>query len=148
MTSGHCFNFVQDIGQIATVLPRLGSEIGVVVYRKENTATRQNLDLRVRQAYVTNWLEWLKVNGIPVYRNVVFDRERLADLPTNGELLGIPVHIETLADPELELPPFDQNEPVPDHVGGLVESLSRLLLANTAEDFIDVMNLNPVRESG
>jgi len=46
------------------------------------------------------------------------------------------------------LPPFDQNEPVPDHVGGLVESLSRLLLANTAEDFIDVMNLNPVRESG
>ena len=86
------------------------------------------------------------MNGIPAYRNVVIDRQRLADLPTNGEFLGIPVHIETLADPELELPPFDQNEPVPDHVGGLVESLSRLLLANTAEDFIDVMNLNPVRE--
>ena len=50
------------------------------------------------------------------------------------------------------MPPSDQNEPVLDPVGGLVESLSRQslvddqLLANTAEDFIDVMNLNPVRE--
>jgi hypothetical protein len=35
MTSGHCINFAQDIGQIARVLPRLGSEIGVVVFRKE-----------------------------------------------------------------------------------------------------------------
>ena len=88
MTSGHCINFAQDIGRIATVLPRLGSEIGVVVFRKENTATGQNLDLRVRRAYVTKWLDWLKVNGIPAYRNVVIDRQRLADLPTNGELLG------------------------------------------------------------
>jgi hypothetical protein len=55
-------------------------------------------------------------------------------------LLGIPVHIETLADPEYALPPSDQNEPVLDPVGGLVESLSRQSLvddqplANTAED--------------
>jgi hypothetical protein len=69
-------------------------------------------------------------------------------------LLGIPVHIETLTDPELALPPFDQNEPVSDPEGGLVKSLPRKslvddqLLANTAEDYIDVMNLNPVRESG
>jgi hypothetical protein len=31
---GHCINFAQDIGQIARVLPRLTSEIGVVVFRK------------------------------------------------------------------------------------------------------------------
>ena len=33
-TDGTCDNFAQDIGRIATVLPRLGSEIGVVVFRK------------------------------------------------------------------------------------------------------------------
>jgi hypothetical protein len=63
MTSCDCINFAQDIGQIALVLPRLGSEIGEVVFRKENTDTGQNLDLRVRRAYVTKWLVWLKVNG-------------------------------------------------------------------------------------
>jgi hypothetical protein len=31
MTSGHCINFAQDIGRIATVLPRLGNEIGEVL---------------------------------------------------------------------------------------------------------------------
>jgi hypothetical protein len=146
MTSGHCINFAQDIGQIARVLPRLASEIGVVVFRKENTVTGQNLDLRVRRAYVTKWLEWLKVNGIPAYRNVTIDRERLANLPPNGELPGIPVRITTLDDPELPLPPSDQNEivedTVEDTVGGMVESLSRhsiaddQLLASTAEDYI------------
>jgi hypothetical protein len=89
------------------VLPRLGSEIGVVVFRKENTNTGQNLDLRVRRAYVTKWLKWLQVNGIPAYRYVHIDRERLLNLSINGELPGIPVHIVTLDVPELPLPPSD-----------------------------------------
>ncbi len=93
-----------------------------------------------------NGLYGLRSMGIPAYRNLTIDRERLANLPPNGELPGIPVRITTLDDPELPLPPSDQNEivedTVEDTVGGMVESLSRhsiaddQLLASTAEDYI------------
>ena len=46
--SGHTINFPQDIGEICSILPRLSSQIGVIILKKRNAPQNQPSSFRVR----------------------------------------------------------------------------------------------------
>ena len=104
--SGHVINLPQDIASFATSLPRLPSELDVLVVRKEG-ATQSHRDFCVRRSIVLRALQWLLANNI-YYRNIRIDPDALALLPEDGDLTGLrSVTVET---DDQETPPA-QNDP-------------------------------------
>ena len=92
--SGHVINLPQDIASFATSLPRLASELDVIVVRKEGAA-QSHRDFRVRRSVVLRALQWLLANNI-YYRNIRIDPDALALLPEDGDLTGLcSVSVET-----------------------------------------------------
>ena len=81
--SGHVINFPQDVHGFATTLPRLPSEVDILVVRKEKDQTHR--DFRVRRRAVEEALTWLLANNI-YYRSigVSVDHDTLASLPEDG----------------------------------------------------------------
>ena len=109
--SGHVINLPQDIASFATSLPRLPSELDVIVVRKEGAA-QSHRDFRVRSSIVLHALQWLLANNI-YYRNIHIDPDALALLPEDGDLTGLcSVTVET---DDQETPPA-QNDPSDDHI--------------------------------
>lgn len=91
-------------------LPRIASDVGIVVIRKIGT-NNNIMDLRVRKDAISVWLIWLKNNNqSPGYRGLQISQNHLDLLPSDGfiELTTI----ETTEEPDLEthLPVSDQNE--------------------------------------
>uniref|UniRef100_A0A1X7TJF5 Uncharacterized protein n=1 Tax=Amphimedon queenslandica TaxID=400682 RepID=A0A1X7TJF5_AMPQE len=86
--SGHVVNFPQDVKSFAIKLPRLSSEINVLVVRKEREQTHR--DFRVRRRVVEEALAWLLANNI-YYRSigVSLDQGTLASLPEDGDLTDL-----------------------------------------------------------
>ena len=78
--SGHTINFPQDIGEICSILPRLSSQIGVIILKKRNAPQNQPSSFRVRREKVHQALLWKKRND-PYYRNIEICSERLSLLP-------------------------------------------------------------------
>ena len=70
--------------KFANSLPRLPSELDVIVVRKEE-ATQSHRDFRVRRSIVLHALQWLLANNI-YYRNIRIDPDALAVLPEDGDL--------------------------------------------------------------
>ena len=60
--SGHVINLPQDVASFATSLPRLPSELDVVVVRKEG-GVQSHCDFRVRRSVVLHALQWLVANN-------------------------------------------------------------------------------------
>ena len=60
---GHVVNLPQDITSFATSLPRLPSELDVIVVRKQG-ANQSHRDFRVRRSVVLHALQWLVANNI------------------------------------------------------------------------------------
>ena len=60
--SGHVINLPQDVASFASSLPRLPSELDVVIVRKEGAANSHR-DFRVRRAVVLRALQWLVANN-------------------------------------------------------------------------------------
>ena len=56
--SGHVVNLPQDVASFVQGLPRLPSELDVIVVRKER-ANQSHRDFRVRRAVVHRALQWL-----------------------------------------------------------------------------------------
>ena len=56
--SGHVVNLPQDAVSFATSLPRLPSELDIVIVRKEG-ANQSHRDFRVRRSVVYHALQWL-----------------------------------------------------------------------------------------
>ena len=56
--SGHVVNLPQDVASFAQSLPRLPSQLDVIVVRKEG-ANQSHRDFRVRRAVVLRALQWL-----------------------------------------------------------------------------------------
>ena len=155
VTNGHCINFAQDISEIATILPRIGPEVPVVVIRKKGTKGVSQ-DLKVRRQVVTLWLNWLKTNSpIPGYRNLTISVERLNTLPESGPMEGLCV-LETEEDIDMDtnLQVSEQNnEPEignDETVGGLVASFSSHSIQDNEEMDTGVgeSSLNPEIETG
>ena len=78
--SGHVINLPQDVKSFALKLPRLSSEIDLLVVRREREQSHK--DFRVRRRVVEEALTWLLDNNI-YYRNigVSMDEDALACLP-------------------------------------------------------------------
>ena len=85
--SGHVINLPQDVASFATSLPRLPSELDVVVVRKEG-GVQSHCDFRVRRSVVLRALQWLVANNI-YYHNVHIDPSALALLPQDYDLSGL-----------------------------------------------------------
>ena len=80
---GHIINLPQDVSAFATSLPRLPSELDIVLVRKEGT----HHDFRVRKLVVLRALKWLKQHN-KYYRNIEINLDALNLLPDDGELPG------------------------------------------------------------
>ena len=87
--SGHIINFPQDVKSFATSLPRLPSEVQIVVVRKEREQSHK--DFPVRRSVVEEALMWLLANNI-YYQNigVSLNQDTLASLPEDGDLTDLP----------------------------------------------------------
>lgn len=85
--SGHVINLPQDVASFATSLPRLPSELNVIVVRKEG-GVQSHHDFCVRRSVVLRALQWLVANNI-YYCNVHIDPSALALLPEDDDLSGL-----------------------------------------------------------
>ena len=77
--SGHVINLSQDVASFANSLPRLTSELDVIVVRKEGAAQSHHV-FRVRRTRVLSALQWLLANNI-YYHHVSINPHALALLP-------------------------------------------------------------------
>ena len=85
--SGHVINLPQDVASFANSLPRLPSELDIIVIRKEGAANSHR-DFHVRRAVVLCALQWLLANN-KYYRGVHLNPIALALLPEDGNLTGL-----------------------------------------------------------
>ena len=87
--SAHVINLPQDVVSFANSLPRLLSELDVIVVRKEDS-NQSHHDFRVRRTIVEQALQWLISNNI-YYRadHIHINQETLACLPQHGCLSNI-----------------------------------------------------------
>ena len=105
--SGHVINLPQDIASFTNDLPRMPSELDVIVVRKEG-ATGSHRDFHVRRSVVLNALEWLIAHNI-YYRNVNINHDVLALLPDDGDLSGLTTI--TVSSDEEEAPASQDADP-------------------------------------
>ena len=95
--SGHVINLPQDVASFASSLPRLPSDLDIIVVRKEGYA-QSHRDFRVRKSRVLSALQWLQANNI-YYHNVIINHDSLALLPEDGDISGLTsVTLETTSD--------------------------------------------------
>ena len=103
---GHVINIPQDLSLFATSLPRLPSELDVMIVRKKGS-NNTHRDFRVRRMVVQRALQWLKRNN-KYYRNI--DVSVLSQLPDDGDLTdkcGVGIEDTTEKQKEEELPSED-----------------------------------------
>ena len=93
----------------ANTLPRLPSELDVIVVRKKG-ANESHRDFRVRRSVVLHALQWLLANNI-YYRNVRIDPDAFALLPENGDLTGLcSMTLESSDDDQMTLESSDDDQ--------------------------------------
>ena len=115
--SGHVINLPQDVASFVCSLPRMPSQLDVVVVRKEGAAGSHK-DFKVRWSRVLQALQWLMENK-PYFREISLHHAALAQLPENGELPGMSA--VTLPDDESGTESdFEQSE---DHDSELLSSI-------------------------
>ena len=108
--SGHVINLPQDVASFTNTLPRLPSQLDVIVVRKEGAAESHH-DFRVRRSVVFCALQSLLANNIYCH-NVRIDPDAIAVLPEDGDLTGLhSMTLEFSDDQELASPqdvdPYD-----------------------------------------
>ena len=84
--SGHVVNLPQDVASFTNSLPRLPSELDIIIVRKEG-ASNSHRDFRVRRAAALCALQWLVANKY--YRNIHINLEAVATLPEDGDISGL-----------------------------------------------------------
>ncbi|MGJ8945966.1 DUF6570 domain-containing protein, partial [Salmonella enterica subsp. enterica serovar Kentucky] len=82
--SGHVVNLPQNVSSFVTSLPRLASDIDVILVRKEG-ASGSHKDFRVCRSKILCALQWLKRNN-RYYQDITLDESALAQLPEDGDL--------------------------------------------------------------
>ena len=85
---GHCCSFIQETQEIASVLPRLPSEINFVeyvrTYKDEVGGAFKSKHFRVRRAKVVDALKWLKRYNTE-YSDITIDESRLSWMEEKDE---------------------------------------------------------------
>ena len=110
--SGHVINLPQDVASFVNSLPRLPSNLDVIIVRREGSA-QSHRDFRVRRSVVLGALQWLIQNN-KYYRSVTIDSDALALLPEDGNISGLcAVTLDTADEEEqLEAPVAQDEDPV------------------------------------
>lgn len=86
--SGHVVNFPQDVRSFARSLPRLPSEIDVLVIRRDYEHTHK--DFRVCRAVVGDALMYLLENNKYYQGNTIqLNQEALQQLPVDGNVMDV-----------------------------------------------------------
>ena len=115
--SGHVINLPQDVSSFATSLPRLSSELDVIIVRKEG-ANQSHRDFRVRRSVIYQALHWLVTNNIYYRANqITINHDTLAQLPQDGNLSN--VSTVTMPCPSLSeegIRPEQGDESIDDHL--------------------------------
>ena len=101
---GHVINLPQDITTFVSRLPRLPSQLDILLVRKEGS-DNTHCDFRVRKLVVLRALKWLKQHN-KFYRNIEINQDALDQLPEDGSLSSLR-EVEMDADDELELQTTD-----------------------------------------
>ena len=101
---GHVINLPQDITTFVSRLPRLPSQLDILLVRKEGS-DNTHCDFRVRKLVVLRALQWLKQHN-KFYRNIEISQAALDQLPEDGSLSSLR-EVEMNADDELELQTMD-----------------------------------------
>ena len=111
--SGHVINLPQDVASFANSLPRLPSELDVIIVRKEG-ANQSHRDFRVRRSRVLSALQWLQTNNV-YYHNININPDALILLPEDGDLSGLTsVTIDPTASHEIS--PQEHGDTCDDHL--------------------------------
>lgn len=106
--SGHVINLPQDVMSFANTLPRLPSQLDVIVVRK--VANQSHRDFRARRSKVHSALQWLIHNNIYYQANrIQIDMDAIAQLPEDGHLQNLHTVIPT-ADDQLEPPAAEDDD--------------------------------------
>lgn len=91
-SKGNCINFQQNISTITDILPRLPSELPIILIQKKDSALN-NTDFIVRRNVIELWLKFLKQNSkCTNYRNINISTERLNLLPENDILPDLKIY--------------------------------------------------------
>ena len=99
--SGHVINLPQDVPSFVMQLPRLPSNLDIVIVRKEGSHSHH--DFCVRRSKVLTALQWLITNNI-YFSDITINYENLLTLPENDHLTNIPT-ISVSSDPtDADLP--------------------------------------------
>ena len=98
--SGHVVNLPQDVASFVQSLPRLPSDLDVILVRKEG-ANQTHRDFRVRRGVVQRALQWL-VSHNKYYHalGVTIDTTALAQLPQDGNISHLVSVIEDSSSPD------------------------------------------------
>ena len=84
--SGHIVNLPQDVASFSQSLPRLPSQLDVIVVRKEG-ANQSHRDFRVRRAVVLRALQWLVTHNQYYHSvGVTINTTALDQLPQDGNI--------------------------------------------------------------
>ena len=115
--SGHVINLPQDVISFARSLPRLPSELDVIIVRREG-ADQSHRDFRVRRDVVHRALQWLISNNAYYRANQVhIDQEALAQLPQDGDLSHlVSVALESPSPSDQQNPATDEDDPYDAHL--------------------------------
>ena len=110
--TGHVINLPQDVVSFALSLPRLPSELDVLVVRKNSEHLHR--DFHVRRSVVQQALTWLLNNNRYYRANAVhINEEALKQLPEDGDLSNL-TSLPT-SDPQGEASQDDRMEPTWEH---------------------------------
>ena len=114
--SGHVINLPQDMASFINSLPRLPTELDIIVVRKQGAADSHH-DFRVRRSVVLAALQWLLANN-QYYCSVQINSDALALLPEDGNLTGLrSVTLDSVAD-DSEAPSVEDVDPYDAHLSG------------------------------
>ena len=97
--TSHCINMPQNINELATRLPRLPSEISVLIVKMKGKHESYK-EAIVRRRKVQEALMWLVANN-PCYKNVQIDNQAIMHLPCDGVPSDLPLHLNTEKDCDL-----------------------------------------------
>lgn len=93
--TGHIVCFMQNVQTIATRLPRLPSDLNIIIVKphmppghpiETNVRRALAVDLRVRRRYVETWLHHLKRNHLG-YSDIEISQENAQALPEDADIL-------------------------------------------------------------
>ena len=86
--SGHVINLPEDVQSFAAALPRLPSQLDIIVVRKDR-ANQSHHDFHVRRSVVSRALQWLITNNRYYRANqICINLDALSQLPEDSDVIN------------------------------------------------------------